>query len=277
MEQDLRFASDRFPRASRYHPDWVLAGAGGGANVLQVTEWLTAVMDLQPGMRVLDLGCGRASSSIFLNREFGVEVWAVDLWVNASENAERIRDAGAAGGVFALHADARSLPFSGGFFDAIVSVDAYPYFGTDELYLNYLANFVRPKGQIGIAGAGLVKEPGGEIPDHLTGFWTQDVWCLHSAEWWQRHWEKTGIVAVEAADTMPEGWKVWLDWHKTGFPENSAEIEVLEADAGRYLGYVRVVGRRNPGARLEEYCWPDPLRSSPSDYIRAPMLREQPG
>jgi cyclopropane fatty-acyl-phospholipid synthase-like methyltransferase len=45
-------------------------------------------------MRVLDLGCGRAASSIFLHREFGVQVWAMDLWFNASENMQRIRDAG---------------------------------------------------------------------------------------------------------------------------------------------------------------------------------------
>jgi cyclopropane fatty-acyl-phospholipid synthase-like methyltransferase len=36
-------------------------------------------MNLQPGMRVLDLGCGRALSSIFLHREFGLQVWAADL------------------------------------------------------------------------------------------------------------------------------------------------------------------------------------------------------
>jgi hypothetical protein len=33
---------------------------------------------------VLDLGCGRASSSIFLRREFGVQVWAADLWFSAA-------------------------------------------------------------------------------------------------------------------------------------------------------------------------------------------------
>ena len=37
-------------------------------------------------MRVLDLGCGLAMSSIFLRREFDVQVWATDLWFNASEN-----------------------------------------------------------------------------------------------------------------------------------------------------------------------------------------------
>src|ERR1700676_3704056 len=109
MESDVRLVSERFPRSSRYHPEWVLANASGGANSPWVTEWLTTALDLQPGMRVLDLGCGRASSSIFLRREFGVQVWATDLWFSAAENIQRIRDAGVEDGVFPIHADARSL------------------------------------------------------------------------------------------------------------------------------------------------------------------------
>ena len=67
-------------------------------------------MDLRPGMRVLDLGCGRAISSIFLAREFSVQVWATDLWINATENLLRIRDAGLNHQVFPLHSDARRFP-----------------------------------------------------------------------------------------------------------------------------------------------------------------------
>jgi cyclopropane fatty-acyl-phospholipid synthase-like methyltransferase len=135
-------ACERFPRSLQYHPDWVLAAVSGAANALWVTEWLTSALDLRPGMRVLDLGCGRASSSIFLRREFGAQVWATDLWFSASENMRRIEDAGVADGVFPLNADARSLPFASDFFDAIVCIDSFSYFGTDDLYLSYLARFV---------------------------------------------------------------------------------------------------------------------------------------
>src|SRR5262245_13397475 len=147
---DGRLLSQRFPRASTYHPDWILAGVSGGANPLWMTEWLAETLELKPGMRVLDLGCGRALSSVFLHREFGVQVWATDLWLSAAENLQRIRDTGVEGGVFPIHADARSLPFAPEFFDAIVSIDSYFYYGTDDHYLNYLARFVKPGGQIGI-------------------------------------------------------------------------------------------------------------------------------
>src|SRR5260370_40754111 len=148
MTSDKRLVSERFPRSSRYHPDWVIASVSGAANSLWVTEWLTTALDLRPGMRVLDLGCGRAASSIFLRREFGVQVWATDLWFSVSENIQRIRDADVEDGVFPIHADARSLPFAAEFFDAILSIDSFCYYGTDDLYLNYLAGFVKPGGQI---------------------------------------------------------------------------------------------------------------------------------
>ena len=194
MASNKLLLSERFPRSSQYHPDWIASSISGAANSLWMTEWLTTALDLRPGMRVLDLGCGRAASSIFLRREFGVYVWATDLWFSVSENIERIRDAGVEDGVFPIHADARSLPFAAEFFDAIVCIDSFYYYGTDDLYLNYLARFVKPGGAVGIAGAGLVREIEGPLPEHLREWWTQDLWCLHSAAWWRQHWERTDII-----------------------------------------------------------------------------------
>jgi SAM-dependent methyltransferase len=150
------FVSPRFPRSSRYHPGWIASSVSGGANSLWLTEWLTEAMELRAGMRVLDLGCGRGASSVFLHQEFGVQVWATDLWFSVDERAQRIRDAGVHDAVFPIHADARALPFAVDFFDAVVCIDSFVYYGTDDLYLNYLARFVKPGGPIGIAGAGLV-------------------------------------------------------------------------------------------------------------------------
>ncbi len=261
---------DRFPRASRYNPEWVMAGVSGGANPLWITEWLAEALDLRPGMRVLDLGCGRALSSIFLHREFGVKVWATDLWFSASENLQRIRDAGAEASVFPIHADARSLPFASEFFDAIVSIDSYFYFGTDDLYLNTLARFLKPGGQLGIAGAGLIREFDGQVPDHLAAWWTPDLWCLHSADWWRRHWERMGIVDVVQADSMDDGWKFWLEWLKLVAPDNQLEIDALSEDAGKHLGYVRVVARRHAEVELSE-----PVTSVPTHYSKQPLLRDR--
>lgn len=257
----------RFPRSSAYHPDWIRAAVSGGAHSLWLTEWLAEVVDLRPGMRVLDLGCGRGASSVFLHREFGVQVWSTDLWFDVDERARRIRDAGVADEVFPVQADARDLPFPREFFDAVVGIDSYVYFGTDDLYLGYLARFVRPGGQIGIAGAGLLRDVDAEPPSHLRHWWEPTLACLHPPEWWARHWARSGIVHVQHADSLDDGWRLWLQWQRAVAPDNEPEIRALEADRGRYLGYVRAVARRREDVRLD-----DPVSRIPVVYQRQPLL-----
>jgi hypothetical protein len=67
---------------------------------------------------------------------------------------------------------------------------------------------------------------------------------------------------------MPDGWQAWLDWQRLVCPDNATEIKTLEADEGRYLSYVRTVGRRRAEAKLEE-----PIVSMPFQYTRKPLLR----
>jgi cyclopropane fatty-acyl-phospholipid synthase-like methyltransferase len=64
------------------------------------------------------------------------------------------------------------LPFANDFFDAVVSIDSFVYYGSDQFYLNYIAHFVKPGGPIAIAGAGLTREIEGEVPPHLEPWFT---------------------------------------------------------------------------------------------------------
>ena len=76
----------------------------------------------------------------------------------------------------------------------------------------------------------------------------------------------TGSLIV--AENRWSGWQVWRDWHATAFPENEAEIKALEADRGRFLGFIRVVG-----CRREEVVLTDPIISLPTQYTKQPLLR----
>lgn len=245
---ELRPATD-FPRSAKYDGDWVLENMMG-PNALWLTESLAECMGLKPGMRVLDMGCGKGLSSVFLAKEYGVQVWAVDLWIDATDNFGRICAAGVEDRVFPVHAEAHATPFADGFFDAMVSVDAYHYFGTGDLYLeNHMAGLVKPGGPMGIVVPGLVEElPSSEPPEHLRPYWEPAMFSLHSPAWWQRHWERSGLVTVELADLLPEGWKLWMEsdllWsQRLGKPADEAEM--LTLDAGRTLGFTRMAARRN--------------------------------
>ena len=249
--------NDAFPLSAKYDPEWVLENQMG-PNALWLTESLCTLMDLKPGMRVLDMGCGKAMSSVFLAKEFGVQVWANDLWIPAKDNWARAREAGVGDRVFPIHAEAHALPYAHDFFDAIVSMDSYHYYATDDLYLMYFIQFLKPGGQIGIIVPGLTQEFDGAVPEHLTRpapdgsrFWEPaECFCFHTAPWWRTLWERTELVEIEHVDMMPDGWRHWLRFEEarlaTGREKSDAERFVVDADHGRYLGFVRMVATRKP-------------------------------
>jgi SAM-dependent methyltransferase len=227
-----------------------------GPNVLWLTEWLCEKMELKPGMRVLDMGCGKALSSVFLAKEYGVQVWATDLWIPATENWQRIKEAGLENQIFPIHAEAHDLPYANGFFDAIVSMDSYQYYGTDDHYLPYYFHkLLKSGGQIGIVVPGLVKDFNGPVPEHLARprqdgkpVWEDDCWSIHTAAWWQKLWSRYSFMKNVKADLLKDGWQDWLQYDRACLEAETilfpSEAEALEEDAGRYFALVRVVGRR---------------------------------
>jgi cyclopropane fatty-acyl-phospholipid synthase-like methyltransferase len=243
----------QFPRASRYDPQWLINNVMG-PHVLWLAEWLSLRLELTTGMQVLDLGCGRATSSIFLAKEFGATVWAADLWINPTENRQRIAQAGFSDRVFAVSAEAHDLPFSEESFDAIISLDAYHYFGTDDLYLGYISRFLKSGGRLGIVVPGLRQELSDFPPPHLKRYWAWDFCSFHSPRWWRRHWEKTGLLNVEVADMLPEGWKLWREWNELCARYGSEhlrhiareEAEMLDVDGGRTFCFTRAIAQKLP-------------------------------
>jgi SAM-dependent methyltransferase len=199
-----------FERSAKYDQAWVFDNAMG-PNPLWLAEWMCRDMRLSGDMVVLDMGCGKALTSIFLAREFGCTVFANDLWVSPDENMARVTEQGLQRRVFPIHAEAHTLPYARGFFDAIICVDAYQYFGTDDTYLDYFSKFVKPGGQIGIVVAGWLKEKESPMPPGLESYPYGEFANFHTARWWREHLEGSGPVEIEACDYLPEGKRVWLD------------------------------------------------------------------
>jgi len=241
---------DDFPLANKFNARWALENEMG-PSALWLTESLGQVMDLKPGMRVLDLGCGMAMSSIFLARELGVQVWATDLWISATDNWKRICEMGLEDRVYPVHAEARALPYADQFFDAIVSLDSYHYFGTDVHYLEFhLLKLLKPGGQIGIVSPASPQTVPHPLPDHLDQEWH----FMRSVEWWNDLWTRCPGLDVEHCEPLPGGFDLWLRWSEikqtagvNNCPgqEEAEELATLRADAGRYLGLVRMVARKH--------------------------------
>jgi len=244
-----------YPRASAYAPEWTYRNSMG-PHVLWLTDALTQVLPLAPGMRVLDLGCGTAISSIFLAREHGAQVFAADLWIEPSLNRARIEEAGVGDRVFPIEAEAHTLPFARGYFDALVSIDSYHYYGTDVRYLSYAAQFVRPGGLVGVVVPGNAVDPDDQ-PDDLVerSPFGADYSTFRSADWWARHWRRTAGVAVTHAEMLPNGLETWRQHARasaawTGTPvEQTEDGPLLFTDAST-MGFVRITAQRTDGTAL---------------------------
>ena len=226
-----------YPRASAYDPAWVHRNRMG-PNVLWIIEALIEVLPLEPGMRVLDLGCGAAISSIFLARELGVQVWAADLWIDPTQNGRRIDEAGVGDRVFPIEAEAHTLPFAHASFDALVSVDSYHYYGTD-VRTSYAAQFAAERTSTLSARTDRRRLPMRPrhwrrlLPQRVVGG-TRRRRCSPAADddgWlWRTH------APSEAWDGIPVA--------------ESGDGALLLSEHGAQLGFARVTARRTEESTL---------------------------
>jgi cyclopropane fatty-acyl-phospholipid synthase-like methyltransferase len=216
-------------------------------------------MSFKEGMRVLDLGCGKVLSGIFLAKEFGVEVWAVDQYIPASKNYERIIEMNCEKTVFPLKANARELPFAPNFFDAIVVVDSYMYFGTDERFTPYLCQFLKPGGFIGIVDICFNKEINylAELPDYLREHYQDKWYFVHSLDWWVKLWKKTGHLKIQTAEIVPQNDFIKGEYIRD-FEDSKKQDTIADAlakDKENLINIFRLVAQRSEREiDLGNYC-----------------------
>jgi cyclopropane fatty-acyl-phospholipid synthase-like methyltransferase len=215
-----------------------------GPNSMVILEELLGNIRLKRGMRVLDLGCGKALSSIFLAREFGVQVFAVDLWIDATENYKLLRQVRVEDLVIPLHADAHQLQFANEYFDAVVSVDAYQYFGISENYFDeYLKPLLKKDALVALAIPGMKSDLQNIVPDEMKAFWRdEDLMSWQSVAWWKEKFEgKLKDLEVKEMTCFD---RAWGDWLTTENPYAIMDRKMMAADNGRYMNLISITGKR---------------------------------
>ncbi|SLN43145.1 Cyclopropane-fatty-acyl-phospholipid synthase [Pseudoruegeria aquimaris] len=119
---------------------------------------------LEPGMKVLDIGCGWGGMGLTLAKDYGAQVLGVTLSEEQHKVAcERARAAGLEGRVEFRLADYRSLT---GQFDRIVSVGMFEHVGTPHYreYFRHLRNRLTDDGVALIHTIGRTAPPGATSP-----------------------------------------------------------------------------------------------------------------
>lgn len=216
-----------------------------GPNAMRITEEMASFLPISPGMRILDLGCGMGISSILLAQKYDVTVFAADLWISPSDNAKRFASLGLDSKVFPFFVDAtKDIPFAHEYFDMIISVDSYQYFGNNENMLPKLLPFVKKGGFMAVAIPGFVQEyPEGQLPKEVQPYWTPE-WYFYSCSWWRTLWEKEASIAITVLREMDSCKQAWDDWLRSPNPYAQRDIAMMEAGAGQYFNIIQLIGRK---------------------------------
>jgi cyclopropane-fatty-acyl-phospholipid synthase len=210
---------------------------------------------LQPGMRLLDVGCGWGGMVIHAAREFGVRALGVTLSQEQAAWAQQaIKEAGVSDLAEVRHLDYRDVTESG--FDAVSSIGLTEHIGKGQLpgYFSFLYGKLRPEGRLlnhcitrpDNQGPARVTDgfiyryvfPDGELegPGYLISLMHDAGFEVRHAENLREHYAKTlaGWCANldqhwdEAVAEVGEGtarvWRLYMAGSRLGFERNQIQL-----------------------------------------------------
>ncbi|MEP5730462.1 MAG: cyclopropane-fatty-acyl-phospholipid synthase family protein [Sulfitobacter sp.] len=214
LDQDMQYSCGYFQ-----DPDMTLEQAQ-----IAKKAHIAAKLRLEPGMRVLDIGCGWGGMALTLAQDFGCDVKGITLSENQLASAKnRAKAAGLSDRVQFQLEDYRHTK---GTFDRIVSVGMLEHVGVPNFvtYFGRVAELLDPDGIALIhsiarsappmAHSSWINKyifPGGYVPSlselapamERSGLWQSDIeiWRLHYAQT-LRHWRRRFEAHVEEIQAM---------------------------------------------------------------------------
>jgi ubiquinone/menaquinone biosynthesis C-methylase UbiE len=133
--------------------EWAAAGRGEEMenHHISITQQTLELMGLEPGQRVLDLGCGAGWASRLLAQRIGDGERPGQV-VGLDVSDEMIRRARASSTAFEnilfVVGSAQQIPWQENFFDKVLSVESFYYYGDQEGALEEVLRVMAPGGEL---------------------------------------------------------------------------------------------------------------------------------
>ena len=235
-----------YPKSNSF-PSTIMLERSMGPNPLKLCEELLEGAGILAGSVVLDLGSGAGLTSALMACEYGFVVYAADLWSDPGDNMRFFESLGLTNHqVIPLKADANELPFATEFFDAVVSVDSYNYFGRDPNYLGTcLLPLVKRGGTLLFSIPGMVRDCHDDLPACLLASWTpEQLEFMHDMGWWNHNLEQARGAEIVDMHEMACTAEAWADWLACDNEYARDDRAAVEAGALEYLNTIAVTLRK---------------------------------
>ena len=241
----------RYPELDEYTRDEMYEDFFGGGGLYLATQ-MVRTMHLEKGDIVLDLGCGKGPTSIYLAKHFGVNVIAVDLWTSATFLNQKFTARGYRDLIVPLQIDVtKELPFAEDYFDAIFCMNSFNFYGGNVEFLHHLLNHLKVGGELCIGTEVLTDEFTEEQqrnppsvyafklppPNEHVNVFEDDFKKQHTPDWWSKLFENSGLLQVECCEELEDADVLYEELvryeHKHNIDPFDVEICLKQIEWGR--------------------------------------------
>ena len=229
-----------YPELDRYSRDDMYRDFFGGGGLYLVVRMLRE-LDLQPGQIVLDLGCGKGESSVFMAKHYPVQVNALDLWTTAEFLTQKFAQRGVSNQTSAIQMDAtQPLPYADNQFDAIFCMNSFNFYGAEPGFLANLLKHLKPGGRLCIGSEVLSAEFTTQQlvnppyvyafnlppPNEHVNVFEGDFIKQHSPAWWRDFFEASGLLDVETCYELEDAEAIYQELVRYEYENNIDPFDV---------------------------------------------------
>jgi len=229
-----------YPELDGYYRDDMYRDFYGGGGLYLAVRMLRE-LNLHPGQIVLDLGCGKGESSVFMVKHYGVQVRALDLWTSSEFLTQKFAERGVRGLTSAIQMDAtEALPYTENEFDSIFCMNSFNFYGANPRFLAHLLKHLKPGGRLCIGSEVLSTE---FTPDQLANppfvyafnlpppnehvnVFEGDFIKQHSPSWWRDFFQASGLVDVETCYELDDAEAIYQELVRYEYENNIDPFDV---------------------------------------------------